>query len=265
MKKLIKFFFCATVFFSACNAPKKFVYKNVENTSAVGFDTQNSDSEAVSLADSIENAHGGRYAWDKTRFIKWSYSGQRDLIWDKTGQKVRIDFSGNNLKIRMNLKDNSAVIWHDGIILTQPDSVKKYSEYGKYIFTNDAWWLLMPFKLKETGITLKYAGKKTNAIGAPSDALTAMFSKAEKVLTGKYLIYTNPVTHIITQWDFFKNSNDTVPTLIIPNSEYRGYGHLLLSANRGVGRSLAPIAVYSSMPDSVFTSFYPVNWKAVKY
>ena len=265
MKKLVKIFFCATIIFSACNAPKKFIYKQVINTPAEGFDARSSDAAAVALADSIENAHGGRYAWDKTRFIKWSYSGQRDLIWDKTGQKVRIDFSGGNLKIRLNLKDNTSLIWHDGAALTQSDSVKKYFEYGKKIFTNDAWWLLMPFKLKEKGITLKFAGKKTNAIGAQSDALTVIFGNTENDMNGKYLIYTNPITHIITQWDFFKNLSDTLPIMTIPNSEYRGYGHLLLSANRGIGRSLAPIAIYSSMPDSVFTSFYPVNWKAVKY
>ena len=265
MKKLIKLVFCAVVFLSACNTTKKFVYKEVANTPAAGFDAQNSDTAAIALADSIENAHGGRYAWNKTHYIKWSYSGQSDLIWDKIGEKVRIDFAGGNLKIRLNLKDNTAIVWHGGTVVTQPDSVKKYLEYGKYIFTNDAWWLLMPFKLKGNGITLKSAGKKINAIGAESDAITATFNSSANIMIGKYLIYANPVTHIITQWDYFLNSTDEKPTLIIPNSEYRGYGHLLLSANRGPGRSLAPIAVYSSMPDSVFTSFYPVDWKGVRY
>ncbi len=265
MKRLIKFVFCTVVFLSACNTPKKFVYKVVANTPEAGFDAQNSDAAAVALADSIENAHGGRYAWNKTRYIKWSYSGQRDLIWDKTGEKVRIDFAGGNLKIRLNLKNNTGIIWQDGMVLTQPDSVKKYSEYGKNLFTNDAWWLLMPFKLKGNGMTLKSEGKKTNAIGAVCDAISATFNNTGNILTGKYLIYTNPVTHIITQWDFYQKPTDEKPILIIPNSEYRAYGHLLLSANRGMGRSLAPVAVYSSMPDSVFTSFYPVDWRAVKY
>lgn len=265
MKNLIKLSFCTLIFLVACNAGKKFVYKEVPNTPAAGFDAQNSDPAAVALADSIMKANGGRYAWDMTHYIKWTFLGKRDLIWDKWGERVRIDFLDKNLHVRLNLKDMTGSVMQDGVLMTQPDSIKKYLGRGKSFWVNDSYWLVMPFKLKDSGVTLKSLGKKNNAIGAESDVIELTFKNVGDTPNNKYNIYSNPLTHLVTQWDYFPKSTDPKPAMSVPNSEYRAYGHIMLSPNRGKGLSLAPLAVYSSMPDSIFTSFAPVDYKGVKY
>ncbi len=265
MKNLIKCSVCLLFFLVACNSTKKFVYKEVPNTPAAGFDAQNSDPSAIALADSIMKANGGRYAWDMTHFIKWNFLGKRDLVWDKWGERVRIDFLDKNLHIRVNLKDMTGSVMQDGVLLTQPDSLKKYLKIGKSVWINDSYWLVMPFKLKDSGVKLKSLGKKNNAIGAECDVIELTFKNVGDTPNNKYHLYANPVTHLITQWDYYPKNTDAKPMMSIPNSDYRAYGHIMLSPNRGNGRSLGPLAVYSSMPDSIFTSFNTIDWKGVKY
>ncbi|MEJ1710186.1 hypothetical protein, partial [Escherichia coli] len=46
--------------------------------------------------------------------------------------------------------------------LTEPDSLRRQMlERAKNIWINDSYWLVMPFKLKDTGVTLKYLGQDT--------------------------------------------------------------------------------------------------------
>ena len=88
----------------ACQAPAKFVNKNIPNTPMAGFNTEGSDAKAIAIADSVMRASGGRYAWDMTRYLRWTFLGNRSLVWDKTTERVRIDFLNKDLKIRLDLK-----------------------------------------------------------------------------------------------------------------------------------------------------------------
>jgi plasmid maintenance system killer protein len=248
----------------ACQSTQKFVYKEVPNTPADGFDKDGSDAAAITIADSVMRACGGRYAWDMTRFMRWTFMGRRALIWDKWKERVRIDFLDRDLKIRLDMKTMTGRVWKDGQEMTQADSVKKYLERGKSIWINDSYWMVMPFKLKDSGVTLKYIGKKPNALGVECDVVSLTFKEVGDTPQNKYWVYVNPSSHLVVQWDFFGKATDEKPNMSTPWSDYRGLGNIMLALNRGDKRSMTPMGVYTHMPDSAFTSFYELDWKKIK-
>ena len=256
------FIFLAAI--TACKPPQKFVNKEVPNTPMAGFNTEGSDAKAIQIADDVMKAMGGRYAWDMTRYIRWTFFGKRALLWDKTKERVRIDFVDQPLKIRLNLKDMTGRVWKDGMEMTQADSVKKYLARGKSIWINDSYWLVMPFKLKDSGVTLKYIGKKPNYINAECDVLEMTYNQVGDTPDNKYLIYVNPSSKMVTQWDYYAKVTNEKPQMSTPWADYRPVGNILLSTSRGEGRSMAPLGVYSQVPDTAFTSLFDMNWKNVK-
>jgi hypothetical protein len=248
----------------ACQTPQKFVNKDVPNTPAVGFDTEGSDAKAIAIADEVMKAVGGRYAWDMTRYIRWTFFNNRALLWDKWNERVRIDYLNQPLKVRLNLKDMTGKVWKDGQEMTNPDSLKKYLGRAKSAWINDSYWLVMPFKLKDSGVTLKYAGKKANFINAECDVLELSFKAVGDTPDNRYWVYVNPSSHMVTQWDYFPKATDEKPRMSTPWADYRPLGNILLSTNRGDGRTMTPMGVYREIPDSVFTSMYDINWAKMK-
>jgi hypothetical protein len=262
MRKLIISIVVLT-FLVACSSTK-YKYIDVPNTPSNGFNTEGSDTKAITIADSVMKACGGRHAWDQTRYIRWTFFSRRTLIWDKIGERVRIDFLDRPLKVRLNLKDMTGTVFQDGVAVSNPDTLKKYLERAKSTWINDSYWLVMPFKLKDSGVTLKYVGKKENYIKAECEVLELTFKGVGDTPNNKYHVYVNPSSHMVTQWDFYGKSTDEKPQFTNPWADYRGLGNIMLAVSRGEGRNMAPMGVYKSMPDSVFVSKYDVNWTGIK-
>jgi hypothetical protein len=250
--------------FIACQSSGKFVNRDMPNTPAEGFNTEGSDPKAIAIADSVMKACGGRYAWDQTRYIRWTFFNNRTLMWDKAQNRVRIDFNTTDMKILLNMSDMTGKVWQNGVVLTEPDSIKKYLERGKGIWINDAYWLVMPFKLKDSGVTLKYLGKRNNALNAECDVLEVTFKSVGLTPDNKYHVYVNPSSKLVVQWDYYKKYTDEKPAFSSPWSDYRGLGNIMLAVSRGEGRSMAPMGVYKNVPDSVFTKFSVLDWTKIK-
>lgn len=263
MNKLI-LTFSIVMTFIACQSSGKFVYRDAPNTPAAGFNTEGSDAQAIALADSVMKACGGRYAWDQTRYLRWTFFSNRILLWDKKENRVRIESLKEDLKMLLNLNDMTGKVWKNGEMFTQADSIKKYLERAKSIWINDSYWLVMPFKLKDSGVTLKYLGKRKNAVDSECDVLEMTFKAVGNTPDNKYFIYVNPSSKLVVQWDYFKKYDDVKPSMSTPWSDYRGLGNVMLAVSRGEGRSMVPMGVYKSIPDSAFTKFSVLDWTKIK-
>ena len=62
----------------------------------------------------------------------------------------------------MNIHSMKGKVKMGGEELSHPDSLSKYLEKGKNMWINDSYWLVMPYKLKDSGVTLKYVGEEEN-------------------------------------------------------------------------------------------------------
>ena len=228
------------------------------NPAAPGFNAAASDAKAIALADSVMLAMGGRKAWDQTRYLAWNFFGRRHLLWDKHTGRVRISMQNDSTVYLVNIKDESGQIKQNGIKFTQVDSLKKYLERAKNIWINDSYWLVMPYKLKDSGVTLKYLGQDTMIGGKQAEVLQLTFEDIGKTPENKYLVYVNPSNYFVEQWDYYSTASDSNARLSTPWGEWKSHGKIMLSEDRG-RRDLSEVQVLTELPDSVFTSFHPID------
>lgn len=224
------------------------------NPAAVSFNEAGSDPEAIALADSVMLAMGGRKAWDNTRFISWTFFGRRNLLWDKKEGNVRIEIPSDSTVMMVNVFDKKGKALMQGNEITETDSLAKLMDRAEAIWINDAYWLIMPFKLKDSGVTLKYKGQDTTLTGKPAEVLTLTFDNVGNTPQNKYQVYIDPDSKLVVQWDYFSKAEDEAPRISSPWTDYKQYGQILLSSGRG-NRGLSNIAVYDEVPQEVFTDF----------
>lgn len=259
MKKL-SILFLACLSLAACQGDSDRV-KQVEelpatneNPAADGFNAEASDAEAIALADSVMLAMGGRKAWDDTRYLGWDFFGARQLLWDKETGRVRIEVPNDFIVYLVDMQADSGRIMRYGKEMTNPDSVAHYVERAEQIWVNDSYWLLMPFKLKDSGVTLTYAGQDTLQGGAAAEVVELQFEGVGFTPQNKYLVYIDPEDHLVKQWAFYREAAADTPNFITPWIDYQPYGNILLSGERG-DRDITNIAVYDDMPEEAFTEF----------
>lgn len=222
--------------------------QNNANPPAEGFNIVESDTKAMEIADKVMEAQGGRAAWDNTHYVAWTFFGRRTLTWDKWSGWVRIDWADGSQNILVNVHDGQGKVRLKGVEQTQPDTLKKYLDMGKRVWINDSYWLAMPFKLKDSGVTLKYLGDdKTTEDGRKAWLLQLTFQNVGVTPDNKYHVWVDQETKLVSQWAFFKNFNDEKPGFINPWTDYARYGNVQLSGGRGRG-SLTNISVPDGMP-----------------
>jgi hypothetical protein len=226
------------------------------NPAAEGFDEANSDAKAIEIADVVMENMGGRKAWDDLKVVSWNFFDIRKLLWNKESGDVRIEFpeSDSNVLIT-NIFTHQGKIKIDGEELVEEDSVKQYyTEMAESIWINDAYWLFMPFKLKDSKTTLKYLDIDTASGGVFSHVLQLTFNDIGDTPENKYWVYVDTTTMLVNQWAFFGNATDTIPAFITPWADYQKYGDLLLAGDRGK-RGITEITVLDSADVSAFREF----------
>lgn len=240
--------------------------KNMEeNPAEEGFDAQNSDKKAIEIANEVMKAMGGRKNWNETRFISWNFFGRRQLHWDKQTGDVRIDFNNGKFNALLNVYNKEGAtltgkVMKDSMAVTQPDSLQKYLKQGKSIWINDMYWLCMPFKLKDSGVTLKYAREDTLKGGKKADVLTLTFSEVGDTPQNKYEVYVDQESKLVSKWAYFKTATQDSANFSTPWQNYQKYGNLMLSDDRGRAR-LSAIKVLDKVPEKLLTTFEKVEVK----
>lgn len=216
------------------------------NPAAKGFNLENSDQKAIELADNVMAAMGGRTAYDQTRYLSWNFFGSRRHVWDKNTGDVYIKNLKQDYELYMNIHKMTGSMLIDGQEVVNQDTLSKYLSKGKEMWINDAYWLVMPYKLKDSGVTIKYLGNSKTKEDANAEKLELTFEKVGVTPENKYHIYIDKSTNLVTQWDFFQNSTDTIPRFSTPWDGYKDFGNIKLSGGRGKG-SLTEISVSDTL------------------
>ncbi|MEN7548564.1 hypothetical protein AAG747_11625 [Rapidithrix thailandica] len=225
----------------------------IGNPPAEGFHLESSDQKAIEVADDVMKAMGGRQNWDNTRFISWNFFGVRSLVWDKWEGRVRIDIPEQETSIAMNIHTMKGKAWVNEKEVSDPEALSNLLQRGKEIWINDSYWLVMPFKLKDSGVTLKYQGEEADQQGKRCDVLQLTFESVGVTPENKYQVFVEKDSELVSQWAFFAKATDEEPAFVTPWVGYEKKGNILLSGDRG-DRKLSEIEVHESLPDKVFTS-----------
>jgi hypothetical protein len=229
------------------------------NPPADGFDLAGSDPEAIAIADSVVKYHGGRRAYDGARYFSWNFFGARDLVWDKEEERVRIEVPQDEMVYLLDYSDRerpTGAVQKQGEELTDPDSLELYLQNARSMWINDSYWLVQPFKLKDSGVTLRYVGSEDDPQqDRPSEVIDLTFRDVGDTPGNRYRLFVDRENYRINTWQFFRNADDPEPAMETPWRGYREYDGVLLSSDRGGRFQLNDIAVSDEMDDAVFTEF----------
>ena len=250
MKCFIFFLALGLVIFS-CETRKN---ASLGNPAMEGFDLAHSDPAAIELADSIMLAMGGRENWDNTRFISWNTFGRRNWVWDKKTNRVRIESLKDSIIYLATISSDEGRVQVKGQELKDPDSLKKMLTKAKSMYFNDMYWLAMPYKLKDSGVTLKYLGEDTLKNNR-YNVLQLMFQEVGDTPENKYKLYVDVKEKLVRYWSYYKDSRQDTANFTLPWDNYQKYGNILLSADRSDGRGPKNVKVDETLPDKLFTEF----------
>lgn len=229
----------------------------VPNPPAWGFDIYGSDPEAIALADATMEAMGGRANWDATRYLSWNFFGARQHHWDRHTGDVRIAFGdrdGNDWIVLMNLHSREGRVQKNGTRVD--DGLRdEMLESGYGMWVNDSYWLIMPYKLKDSGVTLTYVGEGTlESDGRAADIVQLTFKNVGVTPQNKYHVWIARDTSLVEQWAFFRTADEAAPIFTTPWADWRKHGNVMLSGDRGE-RKITDVQAPAELPREVFTQF----------
>jgi hypothetical protein len=221
-----------------------------------------SDPEAVRVADRLMTALGGREAWEATHFIEFGFFGRRSHVWDKYTGRHRVEGEtqdGVKYVVIHDIDDKGegdGKVFLDGEPVTG-DEKSQWLQRAYASWVNDAYWLVMPYKLRDPGVHLTYEG--TEDLGGQSyDVVHLSFDHVGLTPGDQYWAYINRDTGLMDRWAYHLQSmGPDDPRTVWDWKGWARYGDIYLAPTREqVGQdrtlSLAPISVPDSVPDSVF-------------
>ncbi|HUP25644.1 MAG TPA: hypothetical protein VNB06_22215 [Thermoanaerobaculia bacterium] len=226
-----------------------------QNPAASGFDAEGSDPRAIAIADEVMAAMGGRAAWDATRYLSWNFFGMRTHVWDKWTGDLR--FQQGDQLVLMNVNTKEGRVFRAGEEVTGEDRDKAL-DGGYKAWINDSYWLLMPYKLKDSGVTLGFKGEGKLADDRPADVLQLTFAGVGVTPENKYDVYVSRDRRLVEQWSFYAQAVDAEPRFTTPWAKWERQGQVLLSGDRGQ-RQLTDIRVFEDLPRAVFEDPAPVE------
>lgn len=212
------------------------------------------DPAAIALANDVVRAVGGEAAWTNTRFLSFECAEERNgqevmyrsHMWDKMTGRHRLEErkkTGDHLVVLMNVDTREGAAYINGARLDgDAEAAELDSAHGSWM--RDAYWLLMPYKLKDPGVSLTMAGETKSKDGV-WDRLLVTFANARLTPQYMYWIYVNRETRLIDRSDILLTSQTSLrPTTY----EWRGWtrvGSLLVASEhrnpRNGGRFHFPV------------------------
>jgi hypothetical protein len=170
---------------------------------------------------------------------------------------------GQKFVVLHNINTHEGSAYLDG----QPvpaDQLKQYLDGAFAAWTNDTYWLLVPYKLQDPGVNLTYSGSE-EVDGVRYEKLQLTFGQNVGLTPGdRYWVYINPQSGLIERWGYVLQNQD-------PNSQptqwlwqgWQRYGNIMLAPTRlqvgGEGKlEFSNIVVTNNLVDTVYTSPQPL-------
>jgi len=221
-----------------------------------GTATERPDPRAVALAEATLERMGGRVAWDATRWVRWDFFGGRRHWWDRHTGDVRIE--ADDLLILMNVNDRTGRAWRAGVELEGGERDEALAS-GHEMWVNDSYWMFMPYKLLDPGVTLRWVGERSMQDGRPADVVELTFDPGVGYTPqNKYEVFVGRESGLVEQWSYWADAADAEPKFTLPWADWKPFGRIRLATSKGRGKDWN-IAVPESLPRSVFTDPAPVE------
>ena len=255
------------------------------------FDPAQSDPRAVAIADLMMAALGGPRAWEQTRFLHFAFAVERSSgrtalrthLWDRREGRLRYQATGKDgapFVVLIDLDSRRGEAYRlpreaaaqgaagEGLrapARIDPEASRPLLEEAYEAWINDTYWVLMPYKMKDPGVRLKYAGEASRD-GEEYDLLDLTFDGVGLTPGDRYRAHVNRKTHLMDRWSYILQDDPpgSEPTVW----DWKGWtrrGRILLCPEKVTSRKGATVKivhpileVYDTLPDAYFTSPEPL-------
>lgn len=167
------------------------------------------DAKAQALLDKVIAAHGGMQAWDNLTDMTFTITqvvlGSRGEV---TGARVSLYCMKRYGKVRVETITGKGLLVQgfDGqkpwvTLAGRPDTSDEALKRAHFQSANWWYWMGIPFKLKDPGVTLRHKGTATFR-GKPADVLEVTFRQGVGKTNDRYTYYIDPQTYHILFVEF---------------------------------------------------------------
>jgi len=148
----------------------------------------------------------------------------------------------------MNLNSGEGRVFVDGQPVTDEATKAKDLARAKSIWINDSYWLVMPYKLLDPGVTLRDVGQRKLSDGSPADVIALTFEGVGDTPRNKYEVFVAQDDRHVEQWAYFQDRDDAEPKFTAPWTGWHEVGGIQLCGGRGPDREITAIAVLDEPP-----------------
>ena len=229
-----------------------------------------SDPKAVAVADRVMQALGGEAAWNATRYLRFDFAVDRGgktvmrraHTWDKWTGRYRLeskDKDGRDVVVAMNLntKEGSATVGGSPLA---GEELKGALETGYASWVNDAYWLLMPYKMRDPGVVLTLVGQEKKGADA-WDKVLLTFEGVGLTPKDRYWVFVNAKTSLVDRWEFVLKGEKT-PPVPFDWKGWKAFGRIRLADDRvnpkdGTRIHFPVLDAPATLPDEAFALAAP--------
>jgi hypothetical protein len=228
------------------------------------------DPKAIAVADRVMQALGGEAAWNATRYLRFDFAVDRGgktvmrraHAWDKWTGRYRVegkDRDGRDVVVAMNLntKEGAATVGGKAIA---GEELRKALETGYAWWVNDAYWLVMPYKMRDPGVVLTLAGQEKKGEDA-WDKVLLTFEGVGLTPKDRYWVFVNAKTGLVDRWEFVLKGEKT-PPVPFDWKGWKAHGRIQLADDRvnpndGTRIHFPVLDVPAALPDEAFAIAAP--------
>ena len=95
------------------------------------------------------------------------------------------------------------------------------------VWTNDTYWLLMPYKLKDAGCKSRPGRRGERRTAKPGTSCLSTFDNVGLTPKDKYWVYVNRETSLVEKWDFVLKGEKKPPSTFTWEG-WKSYGKIQL-------------------------------------
>ena len=158
-----------------------------------------------------------------------------------------------DLLVLMNIHTKLGRVRAAGEEVQDPEKLDEYPTLGHEVWVNDSYWMFMPYKLLDPGVTLRHTGERELEDGRLADVLDLTFGEGVGYTPeNRYEVFVARDSGLVEQWSFFAEADAPEPQFTMPWAAWRKFGHIWLATDHGQQKDW-DIAVHAVLPRSVFT------------
>lgn len=235
------------------------------------------EEKAVKIADAVMKAGGGGDKLAAVKYMRFTFAVEKDgkivasrtHYWDRKLSRHRVEYTDKEGKSVVCL---DYLVTHEGACSVADkalfdEEAAPYVKRAYAMWINDTYWLLMPYKMKDPGVHLKFDGQEK--VGAKMyDKVLLTFEDVGLTPKDRYWAYVDPKTHRMDRWAYVLQDDKGEPgTGEAQAWDWKGwgtYGGVKLSTEKvssdGKTKILfKDLAVFDEMSVAVFVSTAPVS------